>query len=63
MPEPCNGLSAGLWIHDELDKSTPISVDIEALNKALITNGCAGHLRGRPEGALGTSRRDHGGNL
>lgn len=49
QPKPCNGLSAGLWIHDELDKSNLIGTNIAALNLSLQTNGCKGDYENGPK--------------
>ncbi len=46
IPTPCNGPAAGLWIHDELDKSSPMATDLAGLDTALQTNGCQGDAHG-----------------
>jgi poly(3-hydroxybutyrate) depolymerase len=49
QPQPCNGKSAGLWIHDVLDKSNLIATNIAALNLSLQTNGCTGNYEAGPK--------------
>jgi len=49
QPVPCNGPSAGLWIHDVLDKSNLIATNIAALNLSLKTNGCTGDYMAGPK--------------
>jgi len=49
QPEPCNGISAGLWIHDVLDKSNLIATNIAALDLSLQTNGCMGNYKDGPK--------------
>lgn len=48
QPLACNGPSAGLWMHDVQDHSTPLAGDIAALNLALKTNGCTGNYADGP---------------
>src|SRR4029079_8900039 len=38
----CNGPVAGLWIHDTGDTAAPIQGDLNARDRVLMTNGCAG---------------------
>jgi hypothetical protein len=49
QPVPCNGPSAGLWIHDSLDKSNLIATNIAALELNLTTNGCTGNYKDGPK--------------
>jgi len=49
QPVPCNGMSAGIWIHDVLDKSNLIQTNINALNLSLKTNGCEGNYASGPK--------------
>ena len=51
QPLPCNGPSAGIWVHDSGDKSNPLSANIAALNLALQTNGCKGNYADGPKQA------------
>lgn len=48
QPTPCNGPSAGLWIHDSLDMSNRIATNIAALQLSLVTNGCTGSYADGP---------------
>lgn len=49
QPVPCNGPSAGIWLHDALDKSNLLATNIAALNLALQTNGCQGNYEDGPK--------------
>jgi poly(3-hydroxybutyrate) depolymerase len=49
QPQPCNGPSAGFWIHDALDTSNKIATNIAALNLSLKTNGCQGDYAAGPK--------------
>ena len=49
QPVPCNGPSAGIWIHDVLDNSNKIATNIAALNLTLATNGCTGDYQNGPK--------------
>ena len=49
QPKACNGPSAGLWIHDTLDKSNLLETNVAALNLALKTNGCEGDYENGPK--------------
>jgi hypothetical protein len=49
QPKACNGSSAGLWIHDTLDKSNLLETNVAALNLALKTNGCEGDYENGPK--------------
>lgn len=49
QPRACNGPSAGLWIHDTLDKSNLLETNVAALNLALKTNGCEGDYENGPK--------------
>ncbi len=46
---PCNGPSAGLFIHDTLDKSELIVPDIDTFELMLAANGCAGTYEDGPK--------------
>jgi len=48
-PVPCNGPSAGFWLHDAGDKSNLIETNIAALNLNLKTNGCTGDYESGPK--------------
>jgi poly(3-hydroxybutyrate) depolymerase len=49
QPTPCNGPSAGIWIHDALDRTNLLATNIAALNLALQTNGCEGSYEEGPK--------------
>lgn len=49
QPVPCGGPSAGLWIHDSLDKSNLIGTNIAALELSLETHGCEGSYEDGPK--------------
>ena len=49
QPVPCNGPSAGFWLHDALDKSNLIETNIKALELSLKTNGCTGNYKEGPK--------------
>lgn len=49
QPLPCNGPSAGLWIHSDIDVGTPIGGNIGALEAALAANGCTGNYADGPK--------------
>jgi Putative esterase len=49
QPQPCNGPSAGFWLHDALDKSNLIETNIKALELSLKTNGCTGNYKEGPK--------------
>jgi hypothetical protein len=49
QPQPCNGPSAGIWIHDSTDPSNLIETNIRALNLFLATNGCTGNYADGPK--------------
>jgi poly(3-hydroxybutyrate) depolymerase len=49
QPKPCNGPSAGFWLHDALDGSNLIATNIAALNLSLQTNGCTGNYKDGPK--------------
>lgn len=49
QPLPCNGPSAGLWLHGINDVPRPIENDIAALELALTTNGCTGNYVAGPK--------------
>jgi poly(3-hydroxybutyrate) depolymerase len=49
QPVPCNGPSAGFWLHDALDGSNLIATNIAALNLSLQTNGCTGNYKDGPK--------------
>jgi hypothetical protein len=49
QPQPCNGPSAGLWIHDAGDPSNLIATNITSLELALATNGCTGNYLDGPK--------------
>jgi poly(3-hydroxybutyrate) depolymerase len=51
QPVPCNGPSAGFWLHDALDKSNLIETNIKALELQLKTNGCTGNYKEGPKQA------------
>jgi hypothetical protein len=49
QPTPCNGPSAGFWLHDALDKSNLIETNIKGLELSLETNGCTGNYKEGPK--------------
>jgi hypothetical protein len=49
QPVPCNGPSAGFWLHDAGDKSNLIATNIAALELQLKTNGCTGDYENGPK--------------
>ncbi|HVY27547.1 MAG TPA: hypothetical protein VHB79_13405 [Polyangiaceae bacterium] len=49
QPQPCNGPSAGLWIHDATDPSNLIATNIKSLELSLATNGCTGNYMDGPK--------------
>jgi hypothetical protein len=51
QPQPCNGPSAGLWIHDAADASNLIATNIASLELSLKTNGCVGNYVDGPKRA------------
>lgn len=48
QPLPCNGPSAGFFLHDALDMSNRIATDVAALELQLKTNGCTGSYADGP---------------
>ena len=54
QPQPCNGPSAGFWIHGSLEVGNLIAANIAALNLSLASNGLHRKLHRRPQTALGT---------
>lgn len=60
QPLQCNGPSAGIWIHDALDKSNLLATNIAALNLALKTNGCQGDYENGPKEPWGPAEQIDG---
>jgi poly(3-hydroxybutyrate) depolymerase len=57
QPVPCNGPSAGFWLHDAGDKSNLIETNIAALNLQLKTNGCQGDYQNGPKKPWGPAQQ------
>jgi hypothetical protein len=49
QPVPCNGPSAGFWLHDSSNVSNLLATEIAALNLSLRTNGCTGNYADGPK--------------
>jgi hypothetical protein len=49
QPTPCNGPSAGFWLHDAGDTGNRIATNIAAINLKLQTHGCTGNYENGPK--------------